>query len=131
MKKLVFLFFALSMMQISAQDLSSMAKSDASSSNSMVESLAADQVKRLTKKLNLNEAQQEQVSGLVVSQLKSEKFQKLLGNVASDKLTVSRDSNNQTNNIQNALLLDKDFQNDMSSVLDDEQMKTMKSYMPK
>ncbi len=131
MKKLVFLFFAFGMMQVSAQDLSSMAKGVVSSSNSMVESLAADQVKSLTKKLNLNEAQQEQASGLVVSQLKSEKFQKLLGNVGADKLTVSKGASGNTDEIQNALLLDKDFQNDMSSVLDDEQMKTMKSFMPK
>lgn len=59
----LFLFFACSMMQISAQDLSIMAKSDSYSGNSMIEYLAVEQVKSLTKKLNLNENQQKQVFG--------------------------------------------------------------------
>lgn len=128
MKKLLFLFFACSMMHISAQDLSTMAKSDSSSGNSMIENLAADQVKSFTKKLNLNEKQQEQVSGLVVSQLKSEKFKKMLGSLGADKLMSSSDN---TDRIQSALLSDESFQKEMGSILDEKQMEAMKTYIPK
>jgi len=131
MKKLLFLFFAFGMMQVSAQDLSTKAKSDSSSSNSMVEGLAADQVKSLTKKLNLNEAQQEQVSSLVVSLLKSKKFQKIISNSGTDKLSSSKDSSNQTDKIQSALLSDESFQNGMISILDEIQMINMKKIMPR
>lgn len=131
MKKLLFLFFAFGMMQISAQDLSSMSKSDASSSNSMVEGLAADQVKSLTKKLNLNEAQQEQVSSLVVSLLKSKKFKKIISNSGTDKLSSSKDSSNQTDKIQLALLSDESFQNEMIPILDEIQMINMKKIIPR
>lgn len=131
MKKLLFLFLAFSMMQVSGQTLSSLSKSATSSSSSMIESLASDQVKSLTKKLNLNEKQQEQVSGLVVSQLKSEKFQKILGNINADKLMASGETKELNDQVQNTLLLDKDFQKGMSSVLDEEQMKTMTGMTPK
>lgn len=131
MKKLLFLFFAFCMMHVSAQTLSSVSKSATSSSSSMIQGIAADQVKNLTKKLNLNESQQEQVSGLVVSQLKTEKFQKLLKNVGADKLLSSGDSDKVTEQVQNALLTDSDFRKEMGTVLDDKQMKTMEGYMPK
>ncbi|GGG41003.1 hypothetical protein [Bizionia arctica] len=133
MKKLVFLFFAFAMMQVSAQNLSSIASS--ASSGSMIENLASDQVKNLTKKLNLSESQQQLVSGLVVSQLKSEKFQKLLGSLGADKLMGSSNTSDntaeQTDKIQSALLGDEGFQKEMGSVLDKKQMETMKSYIPR
>ncbi|PWK19141.1 hypothetical protein [Xanthomarina spongicola] len=131
MKKVLFLFFACSMMQISAQDLSSMTKSNSSSSSSMIENLAADQVKSLTKKLNLNDAQQEQVSGLVVSQLKSEKFQKMLGSFGASKTMKSEGDSDQTDKIQSTLLSDESFQNGMIPILDEIQMIKMKTYIPK
>lgn len=119
------------MMQVSGQTLSSASKSATSSNGTMIESLATDQVKSLTKKLNLDDKQQEQVAGLVVTQLKSEKFQKLLSGLSVDKLSGSGVSEKSQEQVQNALLLDKDFQKSMSSVLDDKQMETMKNYMPK
>ena len=131
MKKALFLFFACSMMQISAQDLSSMTKSNSSSGSSMIENLAADQVKSLTEKLNLNEAQQEQVSGLVVSQLKSEKFQKMLGSFGASKTMKSEGDSDQTDKIQSTLLSDESFQNGMIPILDEIQMIKMKTYIPK
>ncbi|WP_223032842.1 hypothetical protein [Hanstruepera marina] len=131
MKKLLFLFLAFGMMQVSGQTLSSLSKSATSSSSSMIESLAENQVESLTKKLNLSESQQKQVSGLVVSQLKSEKFQKMLSGIGADKLIGSGETSKVDEQVQNALLLDKDFQKGMSSVLDDKQMETMKGYMPK
>ena len=131
MKKLLFLFFAFSMMQVSAQNLSSMTKSASTSSNSMIENLASDQVKSLTKKLNLNEKQQEQVSGLVVSQMKTEKFKKMLSGLGADKLMSSGDNNDQTEKIQSALMSDESFQKEMGSILDEKQMETMKTYIPK
>ena len=131
MKKLLFLFFAFCMMQVTGQTLSSATKMATSSSSSMLEGLAADQVKSLTKKLNLNEAQQEQVSGLVVSQLKTEKFQKLIGSIGGSALSSSSKENDTTDKIQSALLNDQDFQKGMGSILDEKQMKTMDSYRPK
>jgi hypothetical protein len=131
MKKLLFLFFAFSMMQVSAQNLSSMKKSASSSSSSMIENLAADQVESLAKKLNLNENQQKQVSGFVVGQLKSEKFQKMIASLGSDSELRALDNSNQTDKIQSALLSDEGFQKEMSSVLDEKQMETMKKYIPK
>lgn len=130
MKKLLFLFFAFGMMQVSAQNLSSLSKSGASSS-SMIESLASDQVKSLTKKLDLNEKQQDQVSDLVVSQLKSDKFQKLLGSVGADKMLSSKSNEDQTEKLQSALLGDEDFRKEMGSVLDEKQMEKMDAYVPK
>lgn len=132
MKKLIFLFFAFCMMQMSAQNMPTMAKSDSSSNGSMIENLAADQVKSLTKKLNLNEKQQEQVSGLVVSQLKSEKFQKIIGSLGADSLMGSKkDDASQTDKIQSTLLSDESFQKEMGSILDAKQMETMKTYIPR
>ena len=131
MKKLLFLFFACCMMQVNGQTLSSMSKSATSSSSSMIESLATDQVENLTKKLNLNETQQKQVSGLVVSQLRTEKFQKLLKNVGAEKLLASGDSSKANEYVQNALLTDPDFKKEMGAILDDKQMKAMEGYSPK
>jgi hypothetical protein len=51
MKKLVFLLFVFSVFQVSGQDLKSLSKSVSASGSSMIEGLAADQVKSLTKKL--------------------------------------------------------------------------------
>ena len=131
MKKLVFLFFAFSMMQMSGQDLKSLSKSAMSSGTSMIEGLAVDQIKSLTKKLNLNESQQKQASDLVVSQLKSEKFQKLIGGIGGNALTSSGKEDSSTDKIQSALMNDKDFQNGMGEILDEEQMKKMQTYIPK
>jgi len=134
MKKLSILCIVFFTMQISAQDLNSMVSkgesmtSDANSSSSMIESFAGDQVKVLTKKLNLSEPQQEQVSGLVVSQLKSDKFKKLIGGLGADKLLDSGSSKKeQSKQITKALYEDPEFKKEMSSILNDEQNEKMKS----
>ena len=123
MKKILLFLFALSIIQVYAQDLSSIKNTATTSSSSMIEKLAADQVKSLTKKLNLSETQQAQVSDLVIGQLKSDKFQKLIGSMGSDKLLSANSSN--TEKLQNALIADKDFQKDLKSVLDEEQTKKL------
>ncbi|MFL0353948.1 hypothetical protein [Xanthomarina sp. GH4-25] len=130
MKKLIFLLFAFGMMQVSAQNLSTQSKSDASSSDSMIENLVADQVKSFTEKLNLNEKQQEQVSGLVVSQFKSEKFQKMIGSMGNSKALSSGSSSDMTKKIQSTLLSDQGFRKEMGSILDDNQKGAMKKYIP-
>lgn len=129
MKKLVFLFFAFGIMQVSAQSLSSLAKSAALGGVS-IEALAGDQVKRLTKKLNLSEQQEEQVSGLVVSQLKSEKFQKLLGSVGADKLMSSGSKSDISDKVESTLMTDDSFKKEMSSILDDKQKEALKKNTP-
>ena len=116
---------------MSGQNLKSLSKSALSSSSSMIEGLAADQVKSLTKKLNLSESQQKQASDLVVSQLKSEKFQKLIGGIGGSALTGSSEEGKSTDEIQSALMNDKDFQDGMGKILDEEQMKKMKANTPK
>jgi hypothetical protein len=131
MKKLIFLFFAFTVMHVSGQNLKSLSKSVTSAGGPMIEGLAADQVKSLTKKLNLNESQQEMVSGLVVSQLKSEKFQKLIGNLGGNSMMNSSDKDATTKKIESALLNDQEFQNGMSSIIDENQMKTLETFIPK
>jgi hypothetical protein len=135
MKKLIFLFFAFTVMHVSGQNLKSLSKSVTSAGGPMIEGLAADQVKSLTKKLNLNESQQEMVSGLVVSQLKSEKFQKLIGNLGGNSMMNSMmnssDKDATTKKIESALLNDQEFQNGMSSIIDENQMKTLETFIPK
>lgn len=131
MKNLIFLFFAFTVMHVSGQNLKSLSKSVTSAGGPMIEGLAADQVKSLTKKLNLNESQQEMVSGLVVSQLKSEKFQKLIGNLGGNSMMNSSDKDATTKKIESALLNDQEFQKGMSSIIDENQMKTLETFIPK
>ena len=129
---LIALFFT---MQFSAQDLGSITKkasgatSSSSLSSSLIDGLASDQVKKLTKKLNLSESQQEQVSGLVVSQLKSEKFQKLLGSFGASSLTGTTDE--QKDKVTEALYNDPDFKEGLNDILDDKQKATLESSLKK
>ena len=129
MKKIVFLLAVFVSIQISAQDLNSMSKqaSDATavSSNSLIDGFASDQVKSLTKKLNLNESQQSQVSNLVVSQLKSDKFTKLIGGSSESDMGSSVEG--QKSKIQDALYKDPAFKNGMNSILDVKQKKILNS----
>ena len=130
MKKLVFLFCVFTMMHVSGQNLKSLSKSVPAAGDPMLVELAGNQVKSLTKKLSLNESQQEMVSGLVMSQLKSEKFQKLISSLGADSLMNSGEKDDATNKIQSALLNDQDFQKGMSSIIDKNQIKTMETYIP-
>jgi hypothetical protein len=131
MKKLVFLFFVFAVCKVSGQDLKSLTKSVSASGSSMIEGLASDQVKSLTKKLNLNTSQQEMVSELVVSQLKTEKFQKIIGSLGGNSLMNPSDNDATTKKIESALLNDQNFQKGMSSIVDKNQLKTMETYIPK
>ncbi|MCO4822513.1 MAG: hypothetical protein KC469_10625 [Flavobacteriaceae bacterium] len=125
MKKLLFICFAFIAIQLSAQDLNSMAGSAlGGDTSSLIDGFAADQVKSLTKKLNLSEAQQEQVSGLVVSTLKSDKFKKLLGNLDPSALMGSSDKKAE---VKDALMKDENFKKGMNDILTDEQKTKMKS----
>ena len=81
MKKLIILFVILAAFSVEAQSLKTLTDKVETTAapldqSSFIDKLAGDQVKKLTKKLNLSDAQQTQVSDLVVSQLKSDKFQK-------------------------------------------------------
>ena len=129
MKKLVFLFFAFAVMQVSAQKLSS-SENNASSNRSTVENLAANQLKDLTQILDLNEKQQSQVSLFIVNQLKSNKFQNLVSGIGSDKATGPDDEIEQTGEIGAALLLDDSFQKEINSVLNEKQKLALIRYTP-
>ena len=126
MKKVLFLVVAFLTMQVSAQDLGSIASAAGVDSNSLIDGYAKDQVKSLTKKLNLNETQQEQVSDLVVSQLKSEKFSKLIGGLDAGSLTGSGD---QKAKIQKELYASEEFQGGMETILDKKQNKLLKNLL--
>ena len=52
MKKLLLIAIALVGMQLSAQNLTSLSSAASSESSSMIDKLASDQVKKLTKQLN-------------------------------------------------------------------------------
>ena len=85
--------------------------------SSMFDKLAGDQVKKLTKKLNLSEAQQKQVSDLVVQQLKSEKFQKLLSKYTPEQLMSSAAGDK----LASSLMADDSFKKELGGVLTDDQ----------
>jgi len=124
MKKLIMLFLAFVTMQVSSQNLESLSSkaTEATSSSSLIDKLAGDQVKKLTKKLNLSDSQQEQVSGLVVSQLKSEKFSKLISDFSTDKLLGSSSSKEEkSDKLTEALANDPDFKSKLTPILDEEQ----------
>lgn len=121
MKKLIILSLAFVTLQLSAQDLKSLT-SKATSSSSLIEGLAADQVKKLTKSLNLSEAQQSQVSDLVVSQLKSDKMSKLIGSLSPDKLLGSSTTEENNAKITDALNSDPEFQKELKTILDEDQI---------
>ncbi|PQB05268.1 hypothetical protein [Aureitalea marina] len=129
MKKLLFVFFALATMQLSAQSLNQLKATAASSvdTSSMVNQLAADQVKVLGKKLNLSEAQSKQVSDLVVQQLNSPKMQDMLAKYGPEKLMGSGG----TSAVTGLLMKNGGFTNGMVDILDEDQMGTMKSMYKK
>lgn len=127
MKKLIILFIALATFSAQAQSLKTItdkAEKTAGSvdQSSFIDKFAGDQVKKLTKKLNLSDAQQSQVSDLVVTQLKSDKFKKIIGSFSPEQLL----SGSGNKKLSNTLLNDKDFKNGMSEILTDEQKKAVK-----
>jgi hypothetical protein len=127
MKKLILLVAILVGGTLSAQTMNSLKEAASStteskmSSDSMITQLAGDQVKSLTKKFNLSDAQAEQVSGLVTSYLKSPKFEKMLSKYSPDKLL----GGSGTSMIQQALLSDNNFMKDMKGIASEEQLTKM------
>lgn len=108
------------------QDLKSMAKSTSASkllNNDYLDKLASDQVKKLTKKLNLSEGQQTQATDLVMKQLRSDKFQSMLAKYTPEQLMSSTGSSE----ISKALMSDPNFVQGVGDMLTDEQKKTMKA----
>ena len=107
---------------LSAQDLKSLTKSATSGTEevgktSFIEKFAGDQVKKLTKKLNLLEQQQTQVSDLVVSQLNTEKFQNLINSFSPAQLMGSSTQSK----IADKLMNTKDFKSGLDKVLNEKQ----------
>jgi hypothetical protein len=122
MKKIIILFAVLVAFSVEAQSLKTMTdkvekESVSMDQSSFIDKFAGDQVKELTKKLKLSEKQQTQVSDLVVSQLKSPKFQKLIGSFSPEQLLAGGASKD----ISEALSNDTDFKSGMNGILTDEQ----------
>ncbi len=128
MKKLLFIFFACSMMQVMGQEITPLSESD---SKTITGNVAEAQMTLLSERLNLNEAQQGVVVNMVTSQLRSEKFQKLLATIGVEKLMDASKSDEVNEQIQNALLLDASFKKTMGYVLDTNQKQSMEDYTPK
>ena len=127
MKKLILLFTLLAAFSIQAQSLKTMTDkvektAKSADQSSFIDKFAGDQVKKWTKKLNLSEAQQEQASQLVVSQLKSDKFQKIIGSFSPDQLLSGGASKDLTKALNN----DKEFTSGMNDILTEEQQKKAK-----
>ena len=137
MKKLLFLFFAFGMMQLSAQNMSSSitansTKEASSSSNkTMIELLAKDQVSNLSTILKLDKSQTDLVSALVVRNLKNKKFQSFFSDLNAEKLLGSGISKDLSSQVQSMLLSESIFQKGMGSVLNEDQQKKFTSYIPK
>ena len=127
MKKLIILFTVLAAFTIEAQSLKTMTDkvektAGTADQSSFIDKFAGDQVKKLTKKLKLSEKQQDQASDLVVSQLKSPKFQKLIGSFSPEQLLAG----GAKKEVSKALENDEDFKSGMSDILTDEQKATVK-----
>ena len=128
MKKLIILFVTLAAFSVEAQSLKTMTdkveKTAASTDqSSFIDKFAGDQVKKITKKLNLSEKQQSQASDLVVSQLKSPKFQKLIGSFSPEQLL----SGGATKDVSKALINDEGYKSGMNDILTDDQKSKMKN----
>lgn len=122
MKKLIILFVTLAVFSVEAQSLKTMTDkvektAGSADQSSFIDKFAGDQVKKLTKKFNLSEKQQSQASELVVSQLKSDKFKKLIGNFSPAQLLAGGASKD----VSKALKNDESFKSGMSDILTDEQ----------
>jgi hypothetical protein len=127
MKKIIILFVALATFSVEAQSLKTLTDqvektTESVDQSSFIDKFAGDQVKKWTKKLNLSEAQQSQVSSLVVSQLKSEKFKNLIGSFSPEQL-VSGDA---TDKVSDALKNDAEFKSGMDEILTEDQKKIAK-----
>jgi hypothetical protein len=128
MKNLIILFVTLAAFSLEAQSLKTMTdkvEKTASSvdQSSFIDKFAGDQVKKMTKKLNLSDTQQSQVSELVVTQLKSDKFQKMIGSFSPEQLL----SGGASKDVSKALTSDADFKSGMSDILTDDQKGKMKN----
>ncbi len=134
MKKLIILFVTLATFSVEAQSLKTLTDKAETATKSVdqssfIDKLAGDQVKKLTKRLNLSVKQQTQVSDLVVTQLKSPKFQKLIGSFSPEQLL----SGGANKDVSKALTNDANFNGGMDKVLTEDQKKiaTKNSIMTK
>lgn len=128
MKKLLILLTLLMAYNVQAQSMKSLTDkvektASASDSSSFIDKFAGDQVKKLTKKLNLSEKQQSLISNLVVSQLKSDKFQKLINRFSPEQLL----SGKANKDLSKSLMTDENFKSGMGDILNDDQKKKMKA----
>ena len=121
MKKILVMLALLVSAVTLGQDLKSMTKSSVSSSklldNDYIDKIASDQVGKLTKKLNLSEGQQQQTTELIMQQLRSDKFQKMLSKYTPDQLMSSEGSDT----ITKAIMSEQNFNTDLSGILDEDQ----------
>jgi len=124
MKKFITILVILVAFSVEAQSLKTLTDkadsvTESTSQSSFIDKFASDQVKSLTKKLNLSEKQQSQVSDLVVSQLKSDKMQKLIGSFSPEQLLDGSAKKKTSRSLVN----DADFKSGLDDILTDDQKK--------
>ena len=132
MKKLLFVFIALAVAQVSAQEIKSVKTAEKAMSaptskmqaDGMIEQLASSQTKSLAKKLALSDAQSEQVSELVVRHLKSPKMQEMLAMYSPEKYL----GDSGTAAIQSFLFKEKSFTGGLGKILNEEQLTKFKAF---
>ncbi len=131
MKKLLFVFIALAVAQVSAQEIKSVKSTEKAmtsqtskmQSDTMIEQLASSQTRSLAKKLALSDSQSEQVSNLVVTHLKSPKMQEMLAMYSPEKYL----GDSGTAAIQSFLFKEKSFTNGLGKILNEDQMTKFKA----
>ena len=131
MKKLLFVFIALAVAQVSAQEIKSVKSAEKAmttqtskmQSDTMIEQLASSQTRSLAKKLALSDSQSEQVSNLVVTHLKSPKMQEMLAMYSPEKYL----GDSGTAAIQSFLFKEKSFTNGLGKILNEDQMTKFKA----
>lgn len=122
MKNWILIAFTFVAFSLQAQDLNSLsgAASNALSGNSMIESLAGDQVKSLTAKLGLTPAQQESVASLVGTQLARPEVQELIGDLSASSL-MGGSTGATADQVSQILLGQSDFTSALSGMLTSKQ----------
>ncbi|EGV44703.1 hypothetical protein BZARG_1595 [Bizionia argentinensis JUB59] len=116
MRKILVIVLALAGMQLSAQDSKINKESSFEQSNSIIDKLAADQVVMLSKKLNLTKPQQKLTTDLIIKQLKSDKFQKIM---------ATKHDDNQSEVINRTLLEVPEFILQLTELLSEEQTQVL------
>lgn len=120
------ILFCLFFVQAQGQILGDLTKEATSmASKSLVESLAGDQVRSLTEKLGLSQAQQDQVTDLAIEVLSRPEVQKLVGDLAGKGLS-GMGSSIDPSDVTKILSDQPDYTSGLKDILNKDQLGTLK-----